>query len=290
MKPFTSKTSLFLAAAILCTVGVYLFIPVATQKDMPAKGGQADGMQAPKKQEGMTMEGFKKKALEGINQPLQGKIKSMEDALAEASNNVSAKSDLYAKLAAAYSDGGVPEVSAWYIAQKAALAHTAQAWETAGDNYAALAQDPETKDIIRPAIYQSIIDCYDQAVKLDPNNNDLKVKLGEGYMEGSNDVMQGVQLLLQVVRADSNHYMANLILGKNGIKSGQYEKAIARLEKVISLQSEKPEGYFLLVDAYAAAGRYKEAAETLKKARPKVKDRNLQSEIDKAIQDLSNKN
>lgn len=255
---------------------------------MPAKNNPANAA-ASEKQDIMSMEGFKDNVLQGFNQTLQDKIKTMETALEQSSNNVEAKSDLFAKLAAAYSDGGAPEVSAWYIAQKASLANTASAWETAGDNYAALAQDPQTKDIIRPAIHKAIIECYEQAVKISPENNDLKVKLGEGYMEGSDNVMQGVQLLLQVVRADSNHYMANLILGKNGIKSGQYEKAIARLEKVISLQSEKLDGYFLLVDAYAAAGRYKEAAETLKKARPKVKDKSLQSEIDKAIQDLNNR-
>ncbi|MBK7959387.1 MAG: tetratricopeptide repeat protein [Bacteroidetes bacterium] len=69
-------------------------------------------------------------------------------------------------------------------------------------------------------------------------------------MEGSNEVMNGVTLLLNVVQTSPSHYGANLLLGKFGIVSGQYEKAIARLEKVVSLQSEKIEGYFLLADAY----------------------------------------
>lgn len=265
-----------------------MFVPVVTQKDIKKTNletPEASATQVPQ----ITIEEFKSKIEERFPSTLLSKINFLEKESNKTGLTETEKSDLYSKLAAAYSDGEAPEVAAWYVSKKAAIANTSIAWERAGDNFAALQQDPQTADIIKPTINTQIIDCYKKALELAPNNADLKVKLGEGYMEGSDDVMQGVKLMLDVVRADSNHYMANLMLGKYGIKSGQYEKAIARLEKVISLHSKKLDGYFLLVDAYAASGKNNEAAETLIKAKKLVTDKNLLKEIDVAINELKNK-
>lgn len=239
--------------------------------------------------EAISIENFKAESLLKFAPELKNKITPLESEALSKSSSDTSLNQLYAKLAAAYADGGAPEVAAWYIAKKAQLANTAIAWERAGDNFIALLSDPQTIPTIKPTLLQQTIHCYEQAVALDPDNADLKVKLGEGYMEGAEDPMKGVKLMLDVVRADSTHYMANLMLGKYGIKSGQFEKAIARLEKVISLHSQKLDGYFLLVDAYAASGDKEKAAQTLMRAKKLVKDKPLLKEIDAAILELMDK-
>lgn len=268
---------------------MYLFVPVGTQMDLAKPSDSAPRTSETKQPEAISIEDFKAESLSKFAPELKNKITSLESEALSKSSSDTSLNQLYAKLAAAYADGGAPEVAAWYIAKKAALANTAIAWERAGDNFIALLSDPQTIPTIKPTLLQQTINCYEQATALDPDNADLKVKLGEGYMEGADDPMKGVKLMLDVVRADSTHYMANLMLGKYGIKSGQFEKAIARLEKVISLHSQKLDGYFLLVDAYAASGNNEKAAETLMKAKKLVKDKSLLKEIDAAITELTEK-
>lgn len=289
MKNLQTKHYLFIALLLISTIAVYLFVPVGTQMDVSKPSDMGERPMAEKQPDAISIENFKAEMLSKFSPELKTKITSLESELQGKSETDTALNQLYSKLAAAYADGGAPEVAAWYVSKKAGLANTAIAWERAGDNFIALISDPQTAQIIKPTLLQQTILCYEKASTLDPANADLKVKLGEGYMEGSEDVMKGVKLMLDVVRADSNHYMANLMLGKYGIKSGQYEKAIARLEKVISLHSKKLDGYFLLVDAYAASGNNEKAAETLIKAKKLIKDKNLLKEIDIAIEELKQK-
>ena len=78
--------------------------------------------------------------------------------------------------------------------------------------------------------------------------------------------MKGVQLLLGVIEVDSNNVKANLILGKWGVFSGQFEKAIKRLEKVVLLQPANLEAHFHLGQAFQAKGDMESAVISFKRS------------------------
>ncbi|MEP6584228.1 MAG: hypothetical protein ABJA90_08170, partial [Ginsengibacter sp.] len=81
---------------------------------------------------------------------------------------------------------------------------------------------------------------FQQGLQLDPGNDDLKVGLGSCYVYGQGmrgdpqQTMKGIQQLLEVVRKDSNNMQAQMILGIGAVISGQNEKGIERLQKVVS--------------------------------------------------------
>jgi tetratricopeptide (TPR) repeat protein len=83
---------------------------------------------------------------------------------------------------------------------------------------------------------------FQEAIKLNPNNEDLKIGLGSSYVFGKGrngdpqETMKGILELLGVVRRDSTNMKAQLVLGIGGYVSGQYDKAIPRLTKVIIAQ------------------------------------------------------
>ncbi len=109
------------------------------------------------------------------------------------------------------------------------------------------------------------INLFERGIELYPNNHDLKIGLGSCYVfgkgrtGGAQETMKGIQQLLSVVRKDSNNMNAQMMLGVGGYVSGQYDKAISRLQKVIAVQPENIEAIAFLADTYAAKGNKEEA-------------------------------
>ncbi len=109
------------------------------------------------------------------------------------------------------------------------------------------------------------ISLFEKAIALNPNNDELRIGLGSCYVFGKGrsgdpqQTMKGIQELLGVVRRDSTNMQAQMILGVGGYVSGQHDKAIERLTKVVTAQPNNLEAIAFLADTYAAKGD-KEAA------------------------------
>lgn len=75
--------------------------------------------------------------------------------------------------------------------------------------------------------------------------------------------MEGIGMLLDVVEEDPENVRALLYLGAFSVQSGQYGKAVERLEKVVSLEPEATDAWFYLGVAYAETGLKDKALEAL---------------------------
>ena len=136
------------------------------------------------------------------------------------------------------------------------------------------------------------ITLFEKAIELNPNNDDLKVGLGscyilgKGRVGGPEETMKGVQQLLSVVRKDSNNMKAQMMLGVGGYVSGQYDKAIERLQKVIKAQPDNVEAVAFLADTYAAKGDKAEAIKWYTVSKRLVNDSHYSQEVDERIKTL----
>ena len=130
---------------------------------------------------------------------------------------------------------------------------------------------------------------FEQAIALYPANDDLKVGLGscyvfgKGRIGGPQETMKGIQQLLAVVRKDSNNMKAQMMLGVGGYVSGQYDKAIERLKKVVIAQPENLEAIAFLADAYAAKGDKAEAIKWYLISKRLVNNPHYSQEVDERI-------
>jgi tetratricopeptide (TPR) repeat protein len=133
---------------------------------------------------------------------------------------------------------------------------------------------------------------FEKAIELNPTNDDLKVGLGscyifgKGRVGGPEETMKGIQQLLSVVRKDSNNMKAQMMLGVGGYVSGQYDKAIERLQKVIKAQPGNIEAIAFLADAYAAKGDKAEAIKWYTISKRLVNDPHYSQEVDERIKSL----
>jgi tetratricopeptide (TPR) repeat protein len=155
----------------------------------------------------------------------------------------------------------------------------------AGDGFYDLLSFIKDKSI-RLFVAQEAMSYYQKASDLDTAAGLPKVKMAAAFMDGLEQPMQGVMLLLDVIKKDSNNIDANLLLGKYGIISGQYGKAIARLEKVVSLQPENSEALFMLGEAYLNSGNQDKGIKCFEQSKKHVGSRELKEAIDSYIRQV----
>ena len=136
------------------------------------------------------------------------------------------------------------------------------------------------------------IGLFEKAIQLNPTNDDLRIGLGSCYVFGkgrSGDpqaTMKGIQELLSVVRKDSTNMKAQMVLGIGGYVSGQYDKAIDRLTKVISNQPTNMEAIAFLADTYAAKGNKTEAIKWYTISKKLANNPHYTEEVDRRINQL----
>ncbi len=177
-----------------------------------------------------------------------------------------------------------PAAAAFYSQIKARQTNNKADWnKTAERYYVGSKYFPDARVLV-----DSAIQAYGKVLALDPNNLSAKTGLGVCYVEGTSNPMQGIGLLQEVLKADSNYVDALLNLGNFAMTSGQYNKAISRFEKVLKL---KP-GYILLyvriAEAYEKLGDKAKTIEYLEKYVKMEDDVMLRTSIQNEINKLKN--
>jgi len=180
-----------------------------------------------------------------------------------------------------------PDLASHYTEAQAKKQNTGAAWSKAGNRYYYAIQFIQDKSAI-PALYQSASRCFAKSLELEPNNIDNKIMLASCYVEGSEDPMEGIKRLREVEKTDSNNVKLQLTFAFFSVKSGQLDKAIARFNNVIRIDSNYIEAYLHLADAYEQQGETEKTIQMLEKYSAKATDPTARIEINKYIQQLKN--
>ena len=139
---------------------------------------------------------------------------------------------------------------------------------------------------------EQAIALFEKAIEINPDNDDLKIGLGSCYVFGKGrfggpaETMKGIQQLLAVVRKDSSNMKAQFVLGVGGYVSGQYDKAIDRLLKVVKAQPDNLEAIAFLADTYAAKGDKTEAVKWYTISKRMANNPQYSHEVDERIKQL----
>jgi tetratricopeptide (TPR) repeat protein len=134
---------------------------------------------------------------------------------------------------------------------------------------------------------------FERALKLDPDNDDLKVGLGSCYVYGQGMIgdpqqtMKGIQQLLEVVHKDSNNMQAQMVLGIGAVISRQFDRATQRLSKVVAFDPNNLEAVSWLADAYAGAGDKQNAIKWYEQSKRLVNNPGFSKEVDERIKALN---
>ena len=204
-----------------------------------------------------------------------------------------AKLSLQKKLAKQWDDVNQPAPAAFYYQAIARQENTFDAWLMAGSRFND-AFNAVQDTLAQPAFVNDAIECYQNAVKLQPNNLDAKTGLGVAYVNQfslgtgqDGGPPKGVMMLLDVVRQDPNNINANFNLGKFAVNSRQYDKAVQRFKTVIAQKPDR-DSYFYLAESYKQLGMKKEAIDAYQKCKAMEPDAAFDKQIDEYIKELKN--
>jgi cytochrome c-type biogenesis protein CcmH/NrfG len=133
-------------------------------------------------------------------------------------------------------------------------------------------------------------DLFEKALQLAPNNDSLKIGLGSAILFGNlgEGPMVGIGKIREVAERDPENMYAQYMLGLGGLISGQYDKAIDRLLKVVQHQPENVEVILMLADAYEQHNEKANAVKWYQEAKKHIQNADLAKEIDKRIKLLGN--
>lgn len=184
--------------------------------------------------------------------PVISRLKGSLGVLSDSAVRLEQKGD-FRSLAALWEGTGNVHVAAHYLGLAARSAGSPEAWRKAGKAYL-IAYTAGIDSARNPYFLSSARQAFENALEKDSTGTEDKISLAICLLESPGETMKGVKLLLQVVETDPENLDANLLLGKWGVFSGQYDKAILRLEKVVSLDTGNLEAHYQLGEAYLKTG------------------------------------
>ncbi|MEO6904153.1 MAG: tetratricopeptide repeat protein [Bacteroidia bacterium] len=178
-------------------------------------------------------------------------------------------------------------IPAAYYSEKAAIASsTEKHWEEAAARYYAATRFATDAD--KQQLFHKAMECYEKVLELNPNNVEAKISLASCYVEGSQEPMKGITMLREIEKTDSNNVNLQLSFAFFSEKSGQWDKAIARFHKVLTINPNFIEAHLHLADAYQQKGDKENAIKSLESYLKLVDDVTIKTEIQDYINKLKN--
>lgn len=176
-------------------------------------------------------------------------------------------------------------VAAYYAAESAKLENSGKSLTFAANLF--LEHLSHTQDAgVRMWQANTAIELLDRAIALEPNNDTLKIKKGSVLVSNTGEPMKGIGILKEVAERNPDFLDAQLTLANFSITSGQFDKAIERMESVLERHPEEPKALFLLAVAHQSKGDKAKAVELLRQCRKLIKDPALAAELDGYIKSI----
>ena len=280
-----NKKQIVVSVVVVAIMTYLFFLPVkGLIKPKDTKADKANVMAPNRKAAAVTVDMVSATAKTAIGAALTAKINDLEGQLKNASETDQLK--LQKQLAAEWDDVNQPAPAAFYYQALARKENKLEDWLNAGNRFNdayKLTQDT----LAQPVFVTNSVEAFQSALKLKPESLEGKTGLGVAYVNGAASPMQGIALLLEVVKKEPNNWNANLNLGMFAMKSGQYEKAVGRFKTLIA-QKQELEPTFYLAESYKQLGMKKEAIDAYQKCKEMMPDPVFGQRIDEYIKELKN--
>ena len=196
---------------------------------------------------------------------------------------------VYHQLAHFWADSaGVFEPYAWYQAEAARLENSEKSLTFAARLFL---DDLQNDEIAQRRTWKALQakDLFERSLKINPDNDSVKVGLGACYLFGdiSATPMEGILKIREVVEKDSTNLYAQMMLVRGSLISGQYDKALSRLQTVNRLQPGNTDAMLLLADVYERMGDKTNAVSWYQKSLQFIKQPEVRTAIKKRIEELT---
>jgi len=180
----------------------------------------------------------------------------------------SVKAAVYQSLSSEWYKFGYPAIAGYYAEELAGLRNTEESWSIAGTTYSICIQRSEAEKV-REFCTARAVRAFENAISLNPDNTAHRVNLALTYTTNPppDNPMKGVLMLRELNQDEPDNVLVLNALGRLSIKTGQYDKAVERLEAALQNEPGNANTICLLAQAYEGKGNGGKAQEYAEKCR-----------------------
>jgi tetratricopeptide (TPR) repeat protein len=275
--------------SLLLVTVIFIFgKTVPTKKVVVSANSQQDPGNKTAAQPGITTDTILAMGKKGLSPEQVVRLNMLENSISRG-NVKDQQLAVYHQLAHFWSDSArIFEPYAWYEAEAARLENSEKSLTFAARLFLDNLQNDESAQRRQWKALQAK-DLFERSLKINPGNDSAKVGLGACYLFGgiSDTPMEGILKIREIVEKDSTNIYAQMMLIQGSVLSGQYDKAITRLQTVNRLEPANVEAIVLLADLYERTGDKSNAVIWYHKSLQLIKRPEVRAEIEKRIKDLS---
>ena len=202
----------------------------------------------------INIDALSNQALDDLDAQAKAKISGLSQAL-DTVLTEEGKIPLLKELSGAWYAVGQPALAGNFAEQVATLENTAESWGIAVTTFSLCIQR-STDEKLRSYCTKQAVTAYENAISLAPNDVNQRVNLALTYTANppEDNPMKGILLLREL----NSQYPENVTVINNlarlAIQTGQFDRAIQRLEQAISLEADNLNSVCLLAQAYEGKG------------------------------------
>ena len=182
--------------------------------------------------------------------------KQMEDMVGD-----TAKLPIKEQLSGLWFDIGYPAISGFYAQQIAETLNTGDSWSIAGTTYTICIQRTEVEKV-KQFCSSRAVQAFENAISLAPENINHKVNLALCYTEAppQDNPMKGILMLVELNKAEPDNVIVLNTLARLAIRTGQFGRAVERLESALRIEPENIKSVCLMAQAQEGLGETEQAA------------------------------
>lgn len=247
----------------------------------PDRAGRGPHQEGPARVEAATTEIILSEARAKLPVHGQAELEEAEKGLAGITDSTQMVPALEA-ISKVWAAHGQAAAAGHYLATAARLEKSPKKLNFAGQFFLNLMNRQADSPAVRLWEAKYAVASLSNALEIAPADS-TRLALASGYIEGTGETMQGVQLLLGITRENPGHIPANLVLGKLAIQSGQWDKAIGRFQTVLKQEPRNKEALYFLAEAYKGKGEKQKAIETFEAVKQIVDNPDFSRDVDAYI-------
>lgn len=178
----------------------------------------------------------------------------------------SAKVEEFKNISSSWYQNQYYGIAGYYAEEIAKINNDELSWSIAGTTYATGIKE-ENDQKVKDFCTQRARSAFENAISINPDNLNHKINLAVTFAEYplADNPMKGIMMLLDLNKQDPENVSVLFQLARLGIQTGQYTKAIDRIEKALSVDANNPRIICLAEEAYRNVGNNEKADEFQRK-------------------------
>lgn len=279
-----------IVSAVLLTAGIYLFGRTLPRKDQhPITEQKSEDNHSHDIQPSVTIDTILLLAKKQLSPGQLSSVQRLEQKIKTTGTTADEqKVHAFHELARFWADSvRIFEPYAWYLSEAARLENSEKSLTFAAHLFLENLQQDELVQRKQWKALQAK-DLFERSLRINPENDSAKIGLGASYLFGniSATPMEGILKIREVADRDSSNTYAQMMLARGSLISGQYDKAISRLETIIRIKPGDLDVSLLLADVYERMNDKANAVKWYRQSLELAKPAELKAAIRSRIEEL----